>query len=130
MNARFSHANCSHVNSKVARNKCRRDLAKARNIIIDATNALVNGPKMLLAAPIIETETITEIVTIAEEVTRENWREFKESRVIVLTNDDNPTTRGMITGYSAKLVQIKTDEKTVRIPADNVVTIVTDNSNA
>lgn len=127
MNARFSHANCSHENSKVARNKCRRELAKMRNIIINAANALVNGPKMLMPATL-DVETIVESVTIAESVTRENWREFKTQRVIVLTNDDEATTRGMITGYSAKLVQIKTDEKTVRIPIENVVTIVTDNA--
>lgn len=128
MNARFSHANCSHANTKVARNTCRRHLAKARNAIIDAANALVNGPKMLTAAPALPVESITEALTIAEEITRENWREFKNARVIVLTNDDEPTTRGMITGWSVKLVQIKTDEKTVRIPADNVVTVVTDNA--
>lgn len=128
MNARFSHANCSHANTKVARNKCRRDLAKAKLMIINAANALVNGPKMLTAAPALPVETITETITIAEEITRENWREFKTQRVIVLTNDDEATTRGMITGWSPKLVQVKTDEKTVRIPAGNVVTVVTDNA--
>jgi hypothetical protein len=127
MNARFSHANCSHANTKVARNKCRRDLAKARNIIIAAADALINGPKMLTAAPAVSTDTIIETITIAEEITRENWREFKNSPVVVLTNDDEPTIRGSVTGWSPKLVQIKSDAgKTVRIPSENVVTIVTD----
>ena len=119
MNARFSHANCSHANTKVARNKCRRDLAKARNIIIAAADALINGPKMLTAAPAVSTDTIIETITIAEEITRENWREFKGQTVSVDLIGE--TVEGEITGWSAKNVQIKTDGKTVRHPVSIVI---------
>jgi len=135
MSARISHAACDHAATKVARAACRRRLAKlvttivavasvaAESPIITEWNAMKSGPLELTAAPIFET------VTIADEVTRENWREFKNHPVIVLTNDDEPTTRGSITGWSANLVQIKSDAgKTVRIPAGNVVTVVTDNA--
>jgi hypothetical protein len=127
MNARFSHANCSHANTKVARNKCRRNLAKARNMILAAVEAELNGPKMLCAAPALPVETVAETITLAETITRETWRSFKGRSVIALTNDDEATTRGEITGWSPKLLQIKTAEKTVRIPVANVVTVVTDN---
>lgn len=133
MSARINHAECNHPSTKVARAKCRRDLAKlvttvvavasvvADSPIITAWNAMIEGPRELTAAPIIET------VTIATEITRETWREFKGQRVIALTNDDQPTVRGEITGWSANMIQIK-GEKTVRIPNDNIVTVVTDNA--
>lgn len=128
--ARISHAACSHASTKVARAACRRAMKKATpsipNPILAAVEAALAGPKMLTAGV---SDTIIETVTIAEEVTRENWREFKNRPVIVLTNDDEPTTRGSITGWSANLVQIKSDTgKTVRIPVGNVVTVVTDNA--
>jgi len=63
---RFSHANCAHASSKVARAKCRRDRAKFAQIlsdeilnheietqeiipnpIMDEVSAMINGPKML-----------------------------------------------------------------------------------
>jgi hypothetical protein len=128
----FSHAACNHPATKVARAKCRRQMAASVAVlvatvtdspIITAWNAMKTGPLELTAAPIVEE------ITIADEVTRENWREYKNRPVIVLTNDDEPTTRGSITGWSANLVQIKSDTgKTVRIPAGNVVTVVTDNA--
>jgi hypothetical protein len=131
MSARINHAACAHATTKVARAKCRRDLAKlvttivavasvvAESPIITEWNAMKSGPLELL--PAIET------VTIATEITRETWREFKGQPVIVLTNDDEATTRGEITGWSANMIQIK-GEKTVRIPNGNIVTVVTDNA--
>lgn len=130
MSKNFSHAACTHPSTKVARAKCRREMARSiaavlpqiESPIITAWNAMKAGPLELTAAPV-------ETVTIAEEITRENWREFKNHPVIVLTNDDEPTTRGSITGWSANLVQIKSDAgKTKRIPVGNVVTVVTDNA--
>ncbi len=63
MSQRFSHANCAHASSKVARAKCRRDRAKIftealtavttvpeviiPNPIMDEFNAMIDGPKML-----------------------------------------------------------------------------------
>ena len=127
----FSHAACDHASTKVARAKCPREMARSiaalvsvatvvtESPIITAWNSMKTGPLELLPA--------AEVVTIAEEITRENWREFKNQPVIVLTNDDEPTTRGSITGWSANLVQIKSDAgKTKRIPVGNVVTVVTD----
>lgn len=131
MSARINHAACNHPSTKVARAKCRRELAKlvttvvavasvaTDSPIITAWNAMVEGPLELTSG--------VETVTIATEITRETWREFKGQRVIVLTNDDEPTTRGEITGWSANMIQIKGD-KTVRIPNDKIVTVVTDNA--
>lgn len=127
MSKNFSHAACTHPSTKVARAKCRREMARSiasllpsiESPIITAWESMKSGPLELLPA--------AEVVTIAEEITRENWREFKNQPVIVLTNDDEPTTRGSITGWSANLVQIKSDAgKTKRIPVGNVVTVVTD----
>lgn len=131
MSARINHAACNHPSTKVARAKCRRELAKlvttivavasvaTDSPIITAWNAMIEGPLELTSG--------VETVTIATEITRETWREFKGQRVIVLTNDDEPTTRGEITGWSANMIQIKGD-KTVRIPNDKIVTVVTDNA--
>lgn len=63
MSKNFSHANCEHASTKVARAKCRRDRAKLfadamesvtavaeviiPNPIMDEVNAMINGPKML-----------------------------------------------------------------------------------
>lgn len=126
MSKNLSHAACQHPSTKVARAACRRAMKKAAtaipNPILAAVEAALQGPKMLTAG------IAAEPVTIATEITRENWREFKGQPAIVLTNDDEPTTRGMITGWSANLLQIKTDAKLVRIPVGNVVTVVTDNA--
>jgi hypothetical protein len=63
MTVRFSHAECSHESTKVARAKCRRDRAKFAailaeeiettipNPIMDEVNAMINGPKMLEMGP-------------------------------------------------------------------------------
>lgn len=62
MSKNFSHANCAHASTKVARAKCRRDrklftdamgsvITVAEviipNPIMDEVNAMINGPKML-----------------------------------------------------------------------------------
>ena len=53
--ARFSHANCSHASTKVARAACRRAMKKVVSIpaiespIITAWNAMKGGPLELTA---------------------------------------------------------------------------------
>lgn len=126
MNAkRFSHAACLHPSTKVARAACRRAMKKAtiasvvstafeivpKSPIITAWDAMKSGPLELTAAPIVP----------AVEVTRENWRDHKSDTVRVMIADDAETVLdGMITGWSVKLLQLKTAEKTLRVPADSV----------
>lgn len=116
MSARFSHAACAHPSTKVARAACRRAMKKAATVeianpILAAWDAMKTGPLELTAAPIVP----------AVEVTRENWRDHKSDTVRVMIADDAETVLdGMITGWSAKLVQIKTTEKTVRVAAETV----------
>lgn len=127
MSARFSHANCAHPSTKVARAACRRAMKKAtiasvvstafeivpKSPIITAWESMINGPRELEMAPI--------VVTPAQQVTSENWREFSTATVRALLNDDDETTvSGTLTGWGSKLVQIKTEEKLVRIPAGDV----------
>lgn len=127
MSARFSHAACAHPSTKVARAACRRAMKKVtiatvvstafeivpKSPIITAWDAMKTGPLELEMAPI--------VVTPAVRVTAENWREFRTETVRALLNDDDETTlSGTVTGWSPKLVQIKTAEKLVRIPAGDV----------
>lgn len=66
MSKNFSHAECAHASTKVARAKCRRDRANLfndaltsitaesaiiSNPITEAADALVNGPKMIEMGP-------------------------------------------------------------------------------
>lgn len=119
----FSHAACQHPSTKVARAKCRRQMAAAALVIavvtdspiITAWNEMKAGPLELTAG---------EAITISAQVTRENWREYKGETVAVVTKDDEATVRGTVTGWSEKLVQVK-GEKVVRIPVENVEGVFT-----
>ena len=115
----FSHAACDHASTKVARAKCRREMARSiaalvsvatvvtESPIITAWNLMKTGPLELLPAP------------VRTDVTAENWREFKGQTVSVDLIGE--TIEGEITGWSAKNVQIKTDGKTVRHPVSIVI---------
>lgn len=115
----FSHAACDHASTKVARAKCRREMARSiaalvsvatvvtESPIITAWNSMKTGPLELLPAP------------VRTDVTAENWREFKGQTVSVDLIGE--TIEGEITGWSAKNVQIKTDGKTVRHPVSIVI---------
>lgn len=115
----FSHAACAHPSTKVARAKCRREMARSiaalvsvaavvtDSPIITAWNSMKTGPLELLPAP------------VRTDVTAENWREFKGQTVSVDLIGE--TIEGEITGWSAKNVQIKTDGKTVRHPVSIVI---------
>ncbi|QWT29879.1 hypothetical protein PP631_gp098 [Streptomyces phage KimJongPhill] len=115
----FSHASCDHASTKVARAKCRREMARSiaalvsvatvvtESPIITAWNSMKTGPLELLPAP------------VRTDVTAENWREFKGQTVSVDLIGE--TVEGEITGWSAKNVQIKTDGKTVRHPVSIVI---------
>jgi hypothetical protein len=115
----FSHAACDHASTKVARAKCRREMARSiaalvsvatvvtESPIITAWNSMKTGPLELLPA------------RVRTDVTAENWREFKGQTVSVDLIGE--TIEGEITGWSAKNVQIKTDGKTVRHPVSIVI---------
>ena len=119
MSARISHAACAHATTKVARAKCRRDLAKlvttivavasiaAESPIITEWNAMKSGPLELLPA------------AVKTAVTSENWREFKGQTVAV--EFYGLTRHAEITGWSAKNIQLKIAGKTQRFPAEHVL---------
>lgn len=113
----FSHAACDHASTKVARAKCRREMARSvaslvavatvASPIITAWESMKTGPLELTAAP------------VRTDVTAENWREFKGQTVSVDVIGD--TFEGEITGWSAKNIQLKIAGKTVRHPAEIVI---------
>jgi hypothetical protein len=104
--ARFSHADCQHPSTKVARAACRRTLAKT------AANMLATVD----AAPV-ETPAPVESVT----VTRENWREFKGQTITAILTGER-VVEGNVTGWSANLLQVK-GEKVVRIPVAEIESV-------
>lgn len=115
----FSHAACDHASTKVARAKCRREMARSiaalvsvatvvtDSPIITAWNSMKTGPLELLPAP------------VRTDVTAENWREFKGQTVSVDLIGE--TIEGEITGWSAKNVQLRVEGKTVRHPVSIVI---------
>jgi hypothetical protein len=115
----FSHAACDHASTKVARAKCRREMARsiaslvsvatvvAESPIITAWESMKSGPLELIAAPV---RTV---------VTAENWREFKGQTVAV--DFYGVTDLAEITGWSDKNIQIKVNGKTKRYPAEHVL---------
>lgn len=155
MNAkRLSHADCAHPSTKVARAKCRRRLQKMASTIVAVASIVPAAPLMLMPAPIALSRTeycticAAEFETIAPEsydvdpichrhtleeatdvrvVTRENWREFKGQSVIVCASDADGAVDydAQITGWSDKLIQFKSNGKTVRVPSERVVTVTT-----
>jgi hypothetical protein len=115
MSKNFSHAACDHASTKVARAKCRREMARSiaailpsiESPIITAWESMKSGPLELTAAP------------ARTDVTSENWREFKGQTVAVDVIGE--TFEGEITGWSAKNIQLKIEGKTVRHPAEIVI---------
>lgn len=118
----FSHAACSHASTKVARAKCRREMAAAALVvavvtespIITAWNTMKEGPLELTAAPVANVSTV---------VTRENWREFK-GETVVATLTGERVVEGTVTGWSENLLQVK-GEKVVRVPVAEVESVTT-----
>ncbi|QEQ93673.1 hypothetical protein SEA_ZUKO_95 [Streptomyces phage Zuko] len=119
MSKNFSHAACDHASTKVARAKCRREMARSvaalvavasvvtDSPIITAWESMKTGPLELLPAP------------SRTEITAENWREFKGQTASVDLIGE--TVEGEITGWSAKNIQIKVAGKTVRHPVEIVI---------
>lgn len=98
-----SHANCEHINSKAARAKCRRSRAK----FADAFSAALadTTPEIQAPAPVFE----------PVRVTRENWRDFKETPVRIATQIDDDTqsetaTGVYITGWGGQWINYTNDE--------------------
>lgn len=116
----FSHAACDHASTKVARAKCRRQMAAAALVvavvtdspIITAWNEMKAGPLELTAAP---------VKTASATVTRENWREYK-GETVTATLTGERVIEGTVTGWSEKLVQIK-GEKLVRVPVAEIESV-------
>jgi hypothetical protein len=116
MSKNFSHAACDHASTKVARAKCRREMARSiaavltvvsESPILTAWESMKSGPLELLPAP------------SRTEITAENWREFKGQTASVDLIGE--TVEGEITGWSAKNIQIKAAGKTVRHPVEIVI---------
>lgn len=96
-----SHANCEHVNSKAARAKCRRSRAK----FADAFSAALSEGVTEVQAPVFE----------PVRVTRENWRDFKETPVRIATQIDDDTqseiaTGVYLTGWGGRWINYTNDE--------------------
>lgn len=98
-----SHANCNHDNSKAGRAKCRRSRAKFADAF---SAALTEGVATVPAAsPVFE----------PVRVTRENWRDFKETPVHIATQIDDDTqseiaTGVYLTGWGARWINYTNDE--------------------
>lgn len=116
MSKNFSHAACQHASTKVARAKCRREMARSiaavltvvsESPIITAWESMKSGPLELTAAPV---RTV---------VTADNWREYKGQTVAV--DFYGVTDLAEITGWSEKNIQIKVNGKTKRYPAEHVL---------
>lgn len=96
----YSHENCTHASSKAGRAKCRR----ARATMADAFAAVLG--EAVEAGTAIETpEPVFESVA----VTAENWREFREQKVVLFTRIDDdteaPIAEGVfITGWGKQWV--------------------------
>lgn len=115
----FSHAACDHASTKVARAKCRREMARSiaalvsvatvvtDSPIITAWNSMKTGPLELLPAP------------ARTEITSETWRDHKGETVTVDLIGE--TIEGEITGWSAKNIQLRVEGKTVRHPVSIVI---------
>lgn len=100
-----SHANCDHTSSKAARAKCRRSRLK----FADVLSATLNEAGILTA------QTVETPAFVPVNVTRENWREHKESPVVLFTrisdDEEAPIAEGVkITGWGARWVNYVNDE--------------------
>lgn len=96
-----SHANCNHENSKAGRAKCRRSRAK----FADVFAAIADEALTATEAP----------AFVPENVTKDNWRDFKETPVVLFTRIDDdteaPIAEGVkITGWGARWVNYVNDE--------------------
>ncbi len=98
MNEIVSHNACDHESSKAARAKCRRSRAK----MADAFSAVLGeaaGTAIETPAPVFESVAVT----------AENWREFKDQKVVLFTrisdDEEAPIAEGVfITGWGKQWV--------------------------
>lgn len=93
-----SHANCTHSSSKAGRAKCRRDRAKFADVF-SAVLGETAGTAIQTPAPVFESVAVT----------AENWREFREQKVVLFTRIDDdteaPIAEGVfITGWGKQWV--------------------------
>lgn len=120
--ANFSHANCTHPSTKVARAKCRREMKKATpaptftNPILAAVEAAMNGPKMLMPAPARVHVSVNALV-----LRRENWKDYK-GRGVTVRFTDGDVIASELTGWSERNIQFKDENgKTVRRPVADLI---------
>lgn len=97
-----SHANCNHDNSKAGRAKCRRSRAKFADVLSAALNEA-------------GTATVETPVFEPVRVTRETWRDFKETPVRIATQIDDDTqsetaTGVYLTGWGGQWINYTNDE--------------------
>lgn len=93
-----SHENCAHASSKAARAKCRR----SRNTFADALTAVIAEPGVTTVeepAPVFQSQAVT----------AENWREFRDQKVVLFTriseDEEAPIAEGVyITGWGKQWV--------------------------
>lgn len=100
-----SHENCNHESSKAARAKCRR----ARATMAEAFAAVLGETH--------GTAIETPAAFVAENVTRENWRDFADKPVVLFTRIDEdeeaPIAQGVkITGWGKQWVNYVTADGT------------------
>ena len=97
-----SHANCNHDNSKAGRAKCRRSRAKFADVFAAIADEALTAET---PSPVFE----------PVRVTRENWRDFKETPVRIATQIDDDTqsetaTGVYITGWGGQWINYTNDE--------------------
>lgn len=110
-----SHANCQHASTKPERAKCRRQRAKFGDVL-----AQVFEEKAAATAPA--------FVSVA--VTRETWRDFKETPVRIATQIDDETqsetaTGVYITQWGKQWISYVIDGKTKRTAGNAYVRVTT-----
>jgi hypothetical protein len=93
-----SHENCQHASTKAARAQCRRHRAKFADVF-SAVLGETAGTAIEAPAPVFE----------GVAVTAENWREFREQKVVLFTRIDEdeeaPIAEGVfITGWGKQWV--------------------------
>lgn len=102
----YSHENCTHASSKAGRAKCRRDRSKFADVFSAVLGeAAEAGTAVETPAP----------VFVAENVTRDNWRDFADKPVVLFTrisdDEEAPIAQGVkITGWGKQWVNYVNDE--------------------
>lgn len=105
----MSHENCTHASTKAGRAQCRRNRNKLSDafasVAAEFGNVQMEGVEIEPPAP----------VFVAENVTRDNWRDFADKPVVLFTRIDEdveaPIAEGVkITGWGARWVNYVNDE--------------------